>query len=334
MGRLRRRRFLTALCAIALADPLVCLGQRPSRTPRIGILSQDSATAFIAGQQREFLHDSLRRAGYKLDKDIVLEWRFAEGKTERLGHLAHELIRLKVSLIVVPSSVEATLAAKDASSGTPIVMHQFPGDPVQLSIVASLARPGGNVTGTTSADINELISKQYQILKEAAPATVRVAALYVPSIPGAFDQAKFNDRMNALRIVVTGFPITRPDEAPAALQRIAAFKPDALFVDTSPVVRARFADVVAFAAEQKLVTMSTGLNGVRGGLLLYYGPDLPYTWDRSVSYIDRILRGTEPGDLPVEQPTKYELVFNAKTAQAIGYTLPSTLQTRVDRILK
>src|SRR5687767_12472770 len=155
MGRFRRRRFLTALGATALADPLFCLGQETPRLSRIGVLSQDSTAALVAGQQRQFLHDSLRRAGYKLDKDIVLEWRFAEGRTERLGHFADDLVRLKVGVIIVLSSVEATLAAKKAAGRTPIVMHQFGGDPVELGLVASLARPRGNVTGTTYADAAE-----------------------------------------------------------------------------------------------------------------------------------------------------------------------------------
>src|SRR5688572_4493790 len=176
MGRFRRRRFLTALGAIALADPLVCAGQRTTRAPLIGVLSQDSAAALVAGQQRQFLHDSLSRAGYKVGKDIVIEWRFAGGKAERLAQLADDLVRLKVDMIIVPSSTEATLAAKNASRGTPVLMQNFGGDPVQLGIIASFARPGGNVTGTTYADVAELFPKQYDILKEAAPATVRVAA--------------------------------------------------------------------------------------------------------------------------------------------------------------
>ncbi len=140
--------------------------------------------------------------------------------------------------------------------------------------------------------------------------------------------------MKALGIEVTDFLVRRPEDVPSALKRIAVLKPGALYVATTPALRIRLPDVAAFAIENKLVSLSAGLIGVREGLLLYYGPDIRYAWDRTVSYVDRILRGASPGELPVERPAKFELIFNAKTARAIGYALPGTLEARVDRVLE
>ena len=334
MGWFRRRQFLAAVGTTAFAGPFVCLGQQTPKVSRIGVLSQDSSAALIARQQREFLYDSLSRAGYKTGKNIVIEWRFAEGKVEQLAQLANELVRSNVDVIIAVSSVEATLAAKTAARNKPVVMHYFPGDPVQLDVVATLARPNSNVTGTMYADASEIFAKQYNLLKEAAPATVRVAALFDRTVPHLFDQARFTEQLNALGMVMTEFPISHSEETPAALQRIAALKPDALFVNTTAAVRVRLTEIVTFAIHRKLITMSNGLSGVREGLLLYYGPHVSHVWDRTVSFVDRILRGAPPKDLPVEQPAKYEFVFNAKTARAIGYALPPALLLRVDRILE
>lgn len=333
MADIRRRKLLAALGASVIAQPLACAAQAASR-PRIGVLSNDAAAAGIGRQQRQFLYDALRRAGYTVGKDVDVEWRFAEGRSERLVTLANELIDLQVALIVVPASDTATLAARKATTRTPIVMQNFTGNPVALGLVRSLAHPGGNVTGTLYASIVEVAPKQYQILKEAAPAAVRVASIWEPSPAGLEMAEEIRKHVKALGIETTDFLVRRPDEVPSVLKRIAAFRPDALYVGTTPPLRVRLADIAAFAMENKMVTISSGLIGVREGLLLYYGPDIRYTWERTASYIDRILRGANPGDLPAEQPAKFELIFNAKTARAIGYTLPTTLQARLDRVLE
>ena len=324
---------MAALGATAIARPLAGLAQAASR-PRIGVLSNDAGTAGIGRQQRQLLYDSLRRAGYSVGKDIEVEWRFGEGKSERLVPLAHELVRLKVAVIVVPASDVATLEARKATGSTPIVMHNFTGDPVTLGLVRSLAHPGSNVTGTMYASIIDVAPKQYQILKEAAPTAVRVAAIWEPGPAGLEMAEEIKKHVKALGIDVTDFLVRHPDDVPPALKRIAALKPGALYVSTTPALRIRLPDVASFAIEHKLVTLSTGLIGAREGLLLYYGPDIRYAWDRTVSYVDRILRGASPGELPVERPARFELIFNARTARAIGYALPATLQARVDRVLE
>jgi putative ABC transport system substrate-binding protein len=330
-----RRRFVV-LIGSALAAPLAAVAQPRARAWRIGVLSLDAADALIGRQQRQFLHDALARAGYRGDGDIAIEWRFAEARVERLQSLAAGLVRLRMDAIMTLSSVETTLAAMQATRAIPIVMHYFPDDPVKRGIVASLAHPGGNVTGTLYPEPIEIVPKQYQVLKEAVPNATRVAALWNPMIPGARSGA---DAVGArikgvLDIAVTDFTVSSPEEIPPALQRIAAFKPDALYVATDPVVRARLSQVIAFAIEHRLITVAGGLTAVREGALLYYGPDVPSVWDRSVSFIDRIRRGAKPADLPVEYPTKYELVVNVKTARAIGWRIPPVLQMRVDRVIE
>jgi putative ABC transport system substrate-binding protein len=298
------------------------------------VLSNDAADTGIGRQQREFLYDSLQRAGYKVGKTVDVEWRFGEGKSERLVALTRELIGLKVALIIVPASQVATLEARKATTSTPIVMQNFVGNPVALGLVRSLARPAGNVTGTTYASIVNVIPKQYELLKEAAPGATRVASISQPYPAFQKIGVEIAEHVKTLGIEITDFPVKRPDDVPSVLKTIAAFKPDALWVSTTPAIRIRLADVVAFATQRKLVTMSAGLIGVREGLLLYYGPDIRYAWDRTVSYVDRILRGASAGDLPVEQPARYELIFNAKAGRAIGYALPGTLKARVDRVLE
>lgn len=331
---MKRRHLLAALGAGVLTAPLAAFPQQPPKVPRIGFLSLDAAGADIGRQQQQFMQEALGRAGYRIGKDLVVEWRFSEGRVERLPRLAEELVRLRVDVIVAVSSAEATLAAMGATRTIPIVMHYFPGDPVERGVVASFARPGGNVTGTTYA-IGDMFAKQYQLLKEAVPSAARVAALWRPWEPGSRGDAEFRERIRkTLGIVITDFHVSSPDEIPLTLQHIAAFKPDALYVLTDPVVRARLGEITAFAIEQRLVTIGSGVNFVRVGGLLYYGPDVRYAFGQTASLIDRILRGANPADLPVEQPTKYELVINAKTARAIGYKTPLALQMRVDRVIE
>jgi ABC-type uncharacterized transport system substrate-binding protein len=333
MGQFRRRKFLVAAGTLLVAQ--LARAQSTKKSWRIGVLSLDSAATGIGRQQQQFLHEALSRAGYAVGRDLAIEWRFADGQVERLAQLTNDLVRLKVDVIITASSVEATLAAMRATRTLPIVAHYFPEDPVERGVVASLTRPEGNVTGNLYGYGIELATKQYQILKEAAPAAVRIAALWTPTTTewqrGA---AEFRERIKTLGFVITDFTVTNPDEVRPTLRRIAAFKPDAFFVGTNPVTRIHLAEIAQFAVEQKLVTIAPGLSGVRNGLLLYYGPDVPYAWDRTVNQMGRILRGVKLADIPFEQPTKYELVVNAKTARAIGYKLPPALQVRVDRVIE
>ncbi|MEK6243424.1 MAG: ABC transporter substrate-binding protein [Pseudomonadota bacterium] len=327
-----------ALGATVVANPLDCLAQPVTRVRRIGILAPGSAGASVVPDFRRVLYGSLGRAGYEIGRDIFVEWRFAEGKLERLSELADDLVRLNVDVIVAWNDL-ATEAAARATRTIPIVMYAYNEDPVKRGLAASLARPGGNVTGAMwFVDLVNQIVKTYEVLKLAVPSAVRVASLWSPWIarPKAEEQvAEIHDRVKrAFGMVVTSFVVDKSEEIPSALDRISAFKPDALFISSTTAITPRSGEIAAFAIRQKLVLIGSGPQVVTAGGLLYFGPDRPHVIDRTVSFVDRILRGAKPGDLPIEQPAKFELVFNARTARAIGYSPPPELRLRIDRVIE
>ena len=332
MGVLQRRQFLGSTGALLLI-PLASAAQQLAAMPRIGVLSLDASTAPIGQQQQQLFRESLRRFGYEGGKNLGVEWRFAEGNVDRLNGLVEELIRLKVGLIVVASSNEAILAAKRQTRTIPIVMH-IAGLPVETGFIESYARPGGNVTGTAWIG-PETLDKVFQVLKEALPATIRVAILADPRAPGVQIYRQWNDRAaSALGISLQYVDVTQPSEISGALERIAASRPDALWVTPDPVIRSRAPEIVAFTLERKLPTLTSSFSFANAGCLLYYGVDIPDTWDLTTRYVDQILKGAKPADLPVELPRKFLLIVNAKTARAIGYTIPQQLRLRADRVIE
>lgn len=330
-----RRKLLLASGAL-LAAPLTSFAQSEQKVRRIGFLSEDTADADWAQSRQRLILESLGRAGYRAGRDIVMEWRFAGEKPVRLRELADDLVRLEVDVLVAWGN-QSTHAAAQATRTIPIVMYAYNGNPVHRRLVASLARPGGNVTGTMAfVDIVDMVVKQYELLKQALPSAVRVASLWSSWAPNAEQLvAEMHDRVyKELGLVVVSFVVHNSDEIPSALDRIAAFKPDAIYTATTADVRTRLAEVATFAIRQKLVLTGSGPQAVAAGGLIYYGPDSTHLLDRTVRFVDRILHGAKPADLPVEQLERYELVFNARTARAIGYTLPRTLQLRVDRVIE
>ena len=303
---------------LGLALPRVAEAQRPGR---VGALVGDP----------EMLRQSLREAGYIEGQNLTIEWRNAEGRPERFGELAAELVRLKVDVIVA-STPAAIFAAKKATASIPIVMVHTP-DPVQLGLVASLGRPGGNITGTTtlSADVSV---KQLELLKEAIPRVARVAVLWNPVNPWhPLARKAAGSAARSLATQLRSVEVRAPDELEAAFAAMTRDRADAVFVLSDPMTffhRARIADL---ALKRRLPTM----HGVRGyvdagGLMSYwaYQDDL---YRRAASYVDRILKGAKPGDLPIEQPTRFELVFNLKTAKALGLTIPPSLLARADQVI-
>ena len=261
-----------------------------------------------------------------------MEWRFAEGNVGRLSTNAEELVRLKVELITTVSSNSATTAAKRATRTIPIVMHLAEA-PVEQGLIESLARPSGNVTGTTGIG-PEAVGKVIQILKEAQPNTARVAVLRGGTGPGDLYSVSRERAAGAFGITFQYFDVTRPEEVSVALYRIASSNPDALYVTGGPVLRARFGDIVAFALERKLITFTNSFSFVNAGGFLAYVTDLPDMWDLTARYVDSILKGARPADLPVEQPRKFLLIVNAKTARAIGFKIPQSLLLRADRVIE
>jgi putative tryptophan/tyrosine transport system substrate-binding protein len=328
MNRAQRRKFLLASSAL-LTVPLSSFAQKAEKVRRIEYLSGSTLTSFVSLGPKKWLWDSLRRAGYEEGKNLIIEMRFADGKLERLAALAEELARLNIELIIA-SLNPAIAAAKQATRTIPIVMHAAL-NPVENGYVASLARPGGNITGTKWAG-PEVAGKIVQILKEAVPGAVRIANLLEPNYPAAEAWTTERDRAaGTLGMSLQDFPITRVDDVVGALDHIAAIRPDALIVWGGPILNSRGREIAAFATQRKLVSVGATNNYVEAGGLIFYGPDLSAVFDRTASYVDRILRGAKPADLPVEGPTKYELVINTKTAQAIAFKPPQSFLVGVDR---
>ena len=328
MNKVQRRRFLLASSAL-LAVPLTSFAQQAEKVRRIGVLSLGAPTEFAAQRFWQRLRDSLRRVGYEEGKNLVIERRYAEGKIERLPALADELVRLNVELIIAPLNT-LIAAAKQATRTIPIVMLSG-GDPVENGYVKSLAHPGGNITGTIWTG-PELGGKIVQLLKEAVPGAVRIATLFNPTSPGEDARVAESHRaVKALGMSLQDFPVTRVEDIVVALDRIALIRPDALIVLADPNSNSRAREITNFATTRKLVSIGTSSAHVDTGGLIFYGPDILAMYDRTASFVDRILRGAKPGDLPVESPTKYELVLNTKTAQAIGFKPPPSFMARVDR---
>jgi putative tryptophan/tyrosine transport system substrate-binding protein len=324
------RRFVLAAGACALAIPLVAKAQPARNTRRIGILALGYASATLRDQR--FFSGLLERLGYEVGRNLVIERRYAEGETARLDRLADELVQLRVELIVAIGN-DPLAAAQRATRTIPIVMFNVAA-PVELGFVASLAQPGGNITGTSSLS-PETSNKVLQVLKEAAPQAARVAILSNPRAPGASLYRAENRRASgAIGLEVQVFDMERPEDVTPALQRIVQQRADALYAALDPVVASRLAEVADFALRHKLPSIATVRPFVEAGGALCYGPDYALLAERSASFVDRILKGARPADLPVEQPTKINLLINLRTAQAIGLVLPQSLLLRADEVLQ
>ncbi len=276
------------------------------------------------------LRTAMRDVGYEEGRNLGVEWRWGGGSVDKLQGLAAELVGRDVEIIVAVLNDEI-IAAMRATRKVPIVML-FGCAPVEIGLVASLRRPGGNVTGTTWYG-PETTTKSLQILKEAAPGVRSVAVLANFSYPGMRVYAAETDRGAAsLGLKVEHFDVTRVDRLGMILERIAASRPDALFFVQDPVLEPRISEIAAFALRSRLVSIGSTGNWPALGGLLSYGADTTEIYKRAAGFIDRILRGATPADLPVEQPTKFELAINVKTAKALGITLPQSILARADHV--
>jgi putative ABC transport system substrate-binding protein len=331
MGQTRRRQFLIATGALLAAPP--ASAQQTIKVRRIGYLSPEVAESEPGRRNQRLIRESLRRVGYEEGRNLMIEWRFGEGKPDRLDELAQDLVRRDVELIVAFGNV-SIFAAMRASHTIPVVM--FIGVvPVELGIVKSLARPGGQVTGTVWTS-PEMPGKVAQILKEAAPAAVRIAALRNPAIPANLVYTPEQERAaQVLRLTYQYFDVTRPEDVPAVLERIAASRPDALLVMYDPgVIGSRLHEIASFALRHRLVSIGSARAVVNTGGLLYYGPIASDIADQTAGYVDKLLRGAKPANLPIQLPRKYEFVINGKTARAIGYKIPPALALRADEVIE
>ena len=323
-----RRRFLTGV-AIGLAPIGAAAHAQEYKAQQAGkIFRIGSLGTGIPDLLRQGLHE----VGYVEGVNVGIEWRDAEGKPERFDDLAAELVRLKVDVIVA-SNPAATFAAKRATTSIPIVMVNTP-DPVQLGLVASLGRPGGNITGTTTLSA-DLSVKQLELLKEAVPRVLRIAVLWNPTNPwhplalsGAEAAAP------RLGVQLQALEVRRPEDMDNAFAAMTRDRAGAVLVLSDPMTFFYRRRLAGLAAKRRLPAMYGVKGYVDAGGLMSYWAQQEELYQRVGSYVDRILKGAKPGDLPIEQPTRFELVVNLKTAKALGLTIPPSLLQRADQVLE
>ncbi len=331
MNRVQRRQFLIAAGAL-LATPLAAEGQQAAKVARIGYLSPNLASS---PHLRDAFLQGLRDLGYVEGRNVVIEYREAEGKLERLPALAAELVALKVDVIVAPNT-PAALAAKQATRTLPIVFTTA-ADPVTSGLVTNLARPGGNVTGL-SILAPELIGKRLELLTQAVPGVNRVAVLRQPN---AFGERTEKDILTAAEVAARALGVRLhfveargPDDFDGAFSEITRVRADALTVLPSPMLNTERRRLVDLAAKNRLPAVYEWREYVDAGGLMAYGPNLADLYRRAATYVDKILKGGKPGDLPVEQPAKFELIINLKTAKDLGLTISQSVLARADEVIQ
>ncbi len=320
--------MIVSLILALLAAPLAAWAQRAARIPGVGILRHgpfDKTVGAIGA-----LREGLRELGYVEGQTIALEYRFSGQTVELLPALAADLVRLKVELIYA-SGVPAIKAAFGVSRTIPIVGIDLEGDPVESGFIASFARPGGNVTGLF-LDQPALTGKLLELLREVAPGARQIAVLW-DSTTGPYQLRAITAAAQTLSMEVQVLEFRSPAGLEAALTKTRG-RPDALIELSSPLIANVSKRVVEFSARKRLPVISMLRRSTEDGGLMSYGPDLPQFFRRAATYVDRILKGAKPADLPVEQPTKFELVINLKTAKALGLTIPPSVLARADEIIQ
>jgi len=330
-----RRAFIGTLAGGLVVTPLAAEGQQSKRVPRIGILLTVSPELPLSRALLDAFRRGLREHGYVEGQNIAIEYRSAQGRVDRFPELAAELARVKVDVIVT-GATPAALAAKQVTTSIPIVAGVM-ADPVGDGLVASLARPGGNVTGLTFLAPG-LVAKRLQLLKEAVPRVSRVAALWHP---GSFAEHTMRETLNetegaaqTLRVQLQLLEANSPSDFDKAFSAMSRNRASALIVFPSPMFYNEHRRLVDLAAKHRLPAVYAFREAVDAGGLMAYGANIPDLFGRAATYVDKILKGAKPADLPVEQPTKFELVINLKTAKALGLTIPSSLLLRADEVIE
>ena len=329
---MKRREFIAAIGGAAAVWPFAVRAQQPAM-PVIGYLgigSPDTEVSLAAFRQ------GLSEAGYAEGQSVTIHYRWAEGNPERFPALAAELVMLKVHVILTAGGTLAAIAAKRATATIPIVFTAV-GDPVAEGLVASLARPGGNITGF-SVTLDDLIGKFLELLKEAVPGVSRVALLLKPdAMPDRVREVRLREAdasARALGVKLQVFEARGREDFDGVFSDISKARADALVVWPTPLFQLERRRLSDLAAEHRLPAVFPFKNYVEAGGLMSYGPNLPDLNRRAAIYVGKILKGTKPSDLPVEQPTKFELVINLKTAKALGIIVPPTLLTRADEVIE
>jgi len=321
-----RRTFIATVAGGFLAEPFAVVAKQPTIMRRVGLLSAGSVVPAL----RAAFIESLANLGWIEGKNVIVEWRFAENKLERLPELAAELIRVRPDVIVAGGTL-APLALHRATATIPIVMASA-GAPVESGLVTSLARPGGNITGLSSNSL-ELAGKRLQLLKEILPAVSSVAVVWNAANPyPAVVLQQTKEAAPALGIEILSFEVRGPADVAGALESVMRQRPNALIIVEDPLTINERDYIVEFTARNRLPAMYGVREFVVAGGLVAYGANLADLLRRSAGYVDKILRGAKPGDLPIQLPTTFELAINLKTAKALGLTIPPSVLLRAEVI--
>jgi putative ABC transport system substrate-binding protein len=332
LGRTKTEIIAPVLCALLVALYVQAQAQQ-TRVARIGFLTGVDHTTGSA--RFEEFRRALRQLGYIEGKNITIEYRNSEGKGDRNPELAAELVRLKVDVIVVAAGLPVLQVVKSATVTIPIVMAGRGIDPVVAGLVKSLARPGGNVTGVTNLS-RELGGKRLELLKQAVPKMARVAVLYESGNAGSLRELKeiLPGAANALGLNLRFWEVRGGSGFETVFAALKNERPDGVYITTSPLMTVNLARTVSFAFDSRLPSIGSSVAYVEAGGLMSYDGDFADGYRRVATYVDRILKGAKPADLPIEQPTKFELVINLKTAKQIGLTIPPNVLARADRVIR
>jgi putative ABC transport system substrate-binding protein len=329
--RLTTLGLLARLVVATLVTPVAAGAQPVGQIPKIGVLLPQSAS--LSAANITALRDGLRHFGYIEGQSIAIEYRFADGKLDRLPALTAELIRIGVQILVVGGTTPAQVAKKSTST-IPIVFAGV-SDPVEAGLAASFARPAGNATGFSTAHEDGFAGKWVELLREIVPAAARMTVIHNPSNPS---NVRYWREMRAasqtLRITLQSLEATSAETLDRALVTITRGDSDGLIVATDPLLFAHRTRIVDAANQRKLATVFGFKEFVKGGGLVSYGASLPDMYRRAATYVDRILKGAKPGDLPIQQPAKFELAVNLRTAKALGLTIPQSVLLRADEVVQ
>jgi ABC-type uncharacterized transport system substrate-binding protein len=325
----KRRVFITLIGSAAAAWPLAARAQQPTKLPTIGFLGPNTPT--LDNRRVGAFGQRLRELGWTENRTVAIEYRWAEGRVEHLAEIVAELVRLKVNVIVT-SGTPPVVAAKQATSVIPIVFAAV-GDPVGTGLVTSLARPGGNVTGL-SIQATDLAGKRLGLLREVIPGLRRLAIMANADAPPAvLEMVEVQATVRALGLEVSTREIRRPEDIAPALESLNG-RAEALYVCNDPLVTTNRIRINTLALGMRLPTIYNVREFVEAGGLMSYGPNFLDLYRRAADFVDKILRGAKPADIPVEQPTKFDLAINLTTAKALGITVPPTLLARADEVIE
>jgi putative ABC transport system substrate-binding protein len=323
--------FVWLLATVSLTTASLAEAQQPTKLPRVGYLSPGSLAS--GSLNREPFLQGLRALGYVEGKNLLIDYRYAEGKPARVVELAEELVRLKVDVLMVGGGTTTVLRVKNIITNVPIVFALV-SDPVGDGVVASLARPGGNLTGLSSAS-EDLVGKRLELLKETIPRLSRVGVLLDPTDPSNLDSYKEIEAVaRSVRVQPQALEVRRPNELETGIRLSLKAKAEALLVLPTSILIPLNKRIAELAISNRLPTMFATSQYMDAGGLMSYGPDHSDLSRRAATYVDKILKGAKPADLPVERPIKVELFINLKTAKQIGLTIPPNVLARADRVIK